>query len=368
MADRTWRKVRIDPTPHRRQQARRGGQVARSQDLSSAGLLLAGAGRSVRSLGGALLDFLVGLLIGYLSGSRWLAWLDSRGSLMPQAVIVGQWNALVPASGQGAAAACVLLVLLAVGREHRCKLAFCCLPGRVGARLVAGQSAGRAAAQCFRLWRVVAVRVWRGQDRRRSRRVACCEPLSIAAMSWCRCRAGRDLPQIAAIAPGTSACGRACKIGLALLALAVLDYGFERWKHERDLKMTPQEAARGNAQPARRSASRWPAAATLQRQLALDRLTPTPCPGPTWWWCSQASWPWPCGTTPRAMRAPLVVARGSRRDRRADRRLGAANTGCRSSKTASWPALCTTRGRAGSADPRPSCTPPWPRCWPTRTS
>ena len=31
------------------------------------------------------------------------------------------------------------------------------------------------------------------------------------------------------------------KLGAALLVLAVLDYAYQRWRHERDLRMTPQE-------------------------------------------------------------------------------------------------------------------------------
>ena len=33
----------------------------------------------------------------------------------------------------------------------------------------------------------------------------------------------------------------ALKIGAALLVLAILDYAYQRWRHEQDLKMTPQE-------------------------------------------------------------------------------------------------------------------------------
>jgi flagellar biosynthetic protein FlhB len=62
------------------------------------------------------------------------------------------------------------------------------------------------------------------------------------------------------------------KIGVALLVLALLDYGFQRWKHEQDLKMTPQEVREemrnleGDPQViARRRA--------VQRQLVLHRLS-----------------------------------------------------------------------------------------------
>ena len=33
----------------------------------------------------------------------------------------------------------------------------------------------------------------------------------------------------------------ALKVGAALLVLALLDYAYQWWRHEQDLKMTPQE-------------------------------------------------------------------------------------------------------------------------------
>lgn len=61
------------------------------------------------------------------------------------------------------------------------------------------------------------------------------------------------------------------KIGVALLVLAILEYAFQRWKHEQDLRMTSQEVREemrnleGDPQiVARRRA--------VQRQLALNRL------------------------------------------------------------------------------------------------
>jgi flagellar biosynthetic protein FlhB len=62
------------------------------------------------------------------------------------------------------------------------------------------------------------------------------------------------------------------KIGIALFLLAVLDYAYQRWKHERDLRMTQQEVReemkdyQGDPQTlARRRA--------VQRQLVLNRLS-----------------------------------------------------------------------------------------------
>jgi flagellar biosynthetic protein FlhB len=61
------------------------------------------------------------------------------------------------------------------------------------------------------------------------------------------------------------------RTGIVLLLLAILDYGFQRWKHERDLKMTDEELREElkmmNGDPqivARRRA--------VQRQLMLNRI------------------------------------------------------------------------------------------------
>jgi len=62
----------------------------------------------------------------------------------------------------------------------------------------------------------------------------------------------------------------ALKVGAALLILALLDYAYQWWRHEQDLKMTPQELREelrnleGNPQfIARRKQT--------QRDLALER-------------------------------------------------------------------------------------------------
>ena len=62
------------------------------------------------------------------------------------------------------------------------------------------------------------------------------------------------------------------KIGVALLVLSILDYAFQRWKYERDLRMTPQEMREemknleGNPQMIARRRQ-------VQRQLAMHRLS-----------------------------------------------------------------------------------------------
>jgi flagellar biosynthetic protein FlhB len=64
----------------------------------------------------------------------------------------------------------------------------------------------------------------------------------------------------------------ALRIGVALVVLALADYGFRRWKHEQDLKMTPQELR----EEMKRLEGR-PEIATrrkrLRRKLVADRRT-----------------------------------------------------------------------------------------------
>jgi len=61
----------LDPTPHRRQQARREGHVAKSHDLGSAVMLLAGLGL-LMTLGGGLAEFLIAYCRSQLGGQPWL--------------------------------------------------------------------------------------------------------------------------------------------------------------------------------------------------------------------------------------------------------------------------------------------------------
>jgi flagellar biosynthesis protein FlhB len=66
--------------------------------------------------------------------------------------------------------------------------------------------------------------------------------------------------------------GTALKIALALVTLGVFDYAYQRWKHERNLRMTPQEVReemknlQGDPQVTSRRRQ-------LQRQLAMRRST-----------------------------------------------------------------------------------------------
>jgi len=99
------------------------------------------------------------------------------------------------------------------------------------------------------------------------------------------------------------------KIGIALLVLAILDYGFQRWKHEQDLKMTPQEVREElrnlEGDPhiiARRKA--------VQRQLVLNRLSET-VPKADVVITNPTELAVAVQYEPETMAAPIVVAKGA---------------------------------------------------------
>ena len=99
------------------------------------------------------------------------------------------------------------------------------------------------------------------------------------------------------------------KIGVALLVLAILDYGFQRWKYERDLRMTPQEMREemknleGNPQMIARRRQ-------VQRQLAMHRLTDA-VPKADVVITNPTELAVAIQYEPESMAAPIVVAKGA---------------------------------------------------------
>ena len=99
------------------------------------------------------------------------------------------------------------------------------------------------------------------------------------------------------------------KIGVALLILSILDYGFQRWKHERDLRMTPQEMREemknleGNPQMIARRRQ-------VQRQLAMHRLSDA-VPKADVVITNPTELAVAIQYVPATMAAPIVVAKGA---------------------------------------------------------
>ncbi len=216
----------LEPTPHRRQQARREGHVARSQDLASALMLLAGL-LALATFGGGLAAFLVSYSRAQLGGEAWLA--------ADRDFVVHQWNAtlavlgarLLPIFG---------LILLAGLAVNVVQIGFLFLPqklaidlGRLNPangwrRIASGAAAVHAGLGAAKLFAALAVAAAVLYNERES--LACLTNLAPPALA----------AQLAQLVLWTAA-----KIGAALLALALFDYAYQRWRFEQDLKMTPRE-------------------------------------------------------------------------------------------------------------------------------
>lgn len=245
-----------DPTPRRRQEAREQGQIPRSQDLGSALLLVIGAS-ALLWIGGPKVDELGRMMRRYLGGEAWLT-ADVR-------FVTDQWQFAVFWMGK-AVLPLMLAMLLAAVLVNLAQVGFLFLPQRLMpdlTRLNPLKGLGRLFS------RDNAVQLFFGVGK--TLLVAC-----VAALALYK---HRDtilvLPDMSVGAIGLflveTTLWTTLKIGLALLILALLDYGWQRWRHEQDLKMTPQEVREemrnqtGDPQIlARRRA--------VQRQLILSRI------------------------------------------------------------------------------------------------
>jgi flagellar biosynthetic protein FlhB len=244
-----------EPTQHRRQQAREQGQVPRSQDLSSAVLLLTGLS-GLLMLGGGVVRFLGGFTRHQL-GEAWLS-ADAQ-------FFTAHWNATALELGTVLLPLLGLLMLAALALSLT-QTGFLFLPER----LVPDLSHIDPLKGLTRIFSLAgAVRL--GFGILKIVLVAAVAYFSLAGQ-WetVLSMSGMELPALsrymAEVLIWTS-----LKIAGALLLLALLDYGFQWWKQEQDLRMTSQEIReemrnlQGDPQViARRRAA--------QRQMAMNRL------------------------------------------------------------------------------------------------
>jgi flagellar biosynthesis protein FlhB len=216
----------IEPTPHRRQRARDEGHVAKSHDLVSATVLLLGLA-ALAMVGGGLVQALGGYFKQQLGGSAWL-------SADPQ-FIAAQWGATVEAVGWRVLPIFMLIAIAAFGANFA-QAGFLFLPAKAlpdFARLDPLQGVQRvfSLVNLERLLLGVVKIVVIVTVAYTSLRQDWAKIMSLTALA---------APQIAA-----GACqivlSAGLKMAVALVVLAILDYVFQRWKFERDLRMTPQE-------------------------------------------------------------------------------------------------------------------------------
>ena len=283
-----------DATPHRRQKAREEGQVARSQDLASASLLV-GATLILMYFGGTLTSYLSLLAQQQLGGDAWLTANAQFITYEWNRVLLGLVRALAPIFGSLLIMA-ILVHLLQVGPLF--------LPNKLAPdfsrvnpfkgvqRLVSISNFVRLGFGLFKISIVVAVAVWCLLDFQGV----------IFSMST------REIAEIVSIL-FEILLGTCLKIGIALLILAILDYAFQKWKFEQDLKMTTQEvreemkSLQGDPQMAARRRQ-------IQRQLVLNRMQ-TAVPQADVVVTNPTELAVAIKYDPTSMQAPIVVAKGA---------------------------------------------------------
>jgi len=214
------------PTPHRRQQAREQGQVARSQELAAT-LLLLGSLLAFWLLGKPVVGLITGRLVSHLGGEAWL-----EGDL-PFALQT--WNQTIAAVGVALLPLLGMIVLIA-GASHLLQVGLQFNPVKLlpdmsrldpiaGFRSLGSMSnLQRIPLGLLKLGVVGAVAYYSLQSRRGQ--FLGCGKLPIETL----------IALMVDVIFWTT-----FEIGLALLAVSGLDYGLARWKHERDLRMTTQE-------------------------------------------------------------------------------------------------------------------------------
>lgn len=248
-----------DATPHRRQQARERGEVARSHDLASA-LVLLGTLWVVWNWGLPLVEFL-----GHLGRESWggSAWLTADADWAAET-----WTRTL--GGLGAALGPVLGVALVVGVvANLAQVGFLFVPEKLqpdvsrldplaaAGRMFAVPNLVRLAMGLLKLAIVAAVAWWALADRLDD---------VLALM-------GYDVGPIGYFTLDLLY-WTSLKIAAALVVLALLDYAYQWYRHEQDLRMTTQELReemrnlQGDPQIVARRRQ-------VQRQMVFNRLSTT---------------------------------------------------------------------------------------------
>jgi len=283
-----------DPTPHHRQKAREEGQVARSQDLGSAVLLLAGL-IALKMCGSSLVEFLGVHMKRQLGDTPRLSIDVATAVTECQGTLAGLAKCLLPVLG-------VLLVAAVAVNLAQTGLLF--LPEKLSLdlrridplqglrRIFSLPSLARLLFGLFKIALIATVAIVALYKERNA-------ILGLAALG---------LPEMSAYLAGVLL-WTAIKVAVALLILAIFDYAFQWWKQEQDLKMTSQEVREemknieGNPQiTARRKA--------VQRQLALHRLSDA-VPKADVVVTNPTELAVAIQYDPQEMEAPIVVAKGA---------------------------------------------------------
>jgi len=284
----------LDPTPHRREQAREQGQIARSQDLGSAALLVA-ALVILYAMGSTLTNYFGGLAHETLGGDAWLEADDTFAVSLWNRTWLGVAPVLLPV---------LLLLMVAAAAVQIMQVGLLFLPDKLAPDLsridpISGFS------RVFSLQGVVRLAF------------GFLKVGIILAVAYYAVRPERDrIMTLDLMAPGQIATYLlelvywvTLKIASSLLLLSVLDYGFQWWKQEQELRMTPQEMReemkqlQGDPQIASRRKQ-------VQRQLVMNRLKTT-VPKADVVITNPTELAIAVQYDPQSMAAPVVLAKGA---------------------------------------------------------
>ncbi len=246
-----------DPTPHRRQEARKKGQVAKSQDLASAVLLICGL-MALMTLGGGIIDFLGSYSQKQLGSAAWLQADQAFAYFVWDETVRTLAKCLLPIFG-------IMFLVAIVVNLSQVGILF--LPDKLApdiSRINPLKGFGRIFSTTgvmrliFGLFKILVVATVALASLYHQRETL----MALSALS---------VMQIAVFLIDVLL-WTALKIGVALLILAVFDFAFQRWKHEQDMKMTQQEVREEmknlEGDPQVRARRRQ-----VQRQLALNQLS-----------------------------------------------------------------------------------------------
>lgn len=214
------------PSERKRQQAREDGQIVKSQDLTSAALLLAGLG-TLWTLGINASEHIAGAMVEALST------FDARASGTDDAS-----NHLLRTASRLAMAAVPILATMfaaAVG-VHLTQTGFLFTTKKIMPKL-SNISPASGVKRILSLQGVV--RLGFGMFKVAVIAAVAYVSLSVDADAILN-MAALEVPQIASLL-FRCLIGTCFWIGLALFVLAFGEYAFQRWKHEQDLMMTDQE-------------------------------------------------------------------------------------------------------------------------------
>ena len=247
------------PTPRRRTEAREHGNVARSQDLTLA-LMLLGVMITLNLTGRRLLLALKSLVHAMLSP-------DSLSDFNSSSATGGILHAVYVAASALAPLLIAIVVIAAVA--NLIQVGFFLSPARLQPNL--------GALNPFR----GAGRIFSGRSRMHLLMgIVKMMLLGAVAYSALHSRIAQVMGvqqltflQIFAIG-GQLVFSIGLRVGIAMLILAILDYAWQRWRHERDLRMTKQEVKdemrRMDGDPKLKARRRQVAIAMLKRRLKKE--------------------------------------------------------------------------------------------------